>query len=96
MEKLTTNNYNYNFYVINLPDEELKKYIEDTVKHADSLKIKKKSGLIKRIYKKDIYLEHLQRFERGEFGEISLRQSVIDAGFPYQCVLNVKANMARD
>jgi len=95
MERHTELNYNYNFYVINLPDEELKKYIEDTIKHADTLKLKKKSGLKKRIYKKDIYLEHIQRFEKGEFGDISLRQSTINAKLPYQCVLQVKANMQR-
>ena len=41
--------------------------------------------------KTDIYKEHLKKFKEGAFGNMSLRQSCIENGLPYQSVLNMKA-----
>lgn len=43
--------------------------------------------------KSDIYKDHLRKFKEGKFGDMSLRQSCIDEGLPYQSVLNMKAEV---
>jgi uridine kinase len=57
-----------------------------TVERANESKQPKKK-------KSEIYKDHLRKFNEGAFGDMSLRQSCIENGLPYQSVLNMKAEL---
>ena len=69
------------FYFINVPEGEMKKFIEETITKAEIPKVKKT----------DMYKEYLRRFNAGEGKDLSLRQYCIENHLPYQSVINARA-----
>lgn len=58
----------------------------ETVERANEVKKPKEK-------KSDIYKKHLRKFKEGFFKDMSLRQSCISEGLPYQSVLNMRAEL---
>lgn len=58
----------------------------ETVERANEVKKPKEK-------KTDIYKKHLMKFKEGFYKDMSLRQSCISEGLPYQSVLNMKAEL---
>ncbi len=65
-------------------EKKLAEKSRETVEKANEVKAPK-------VKKTDLYKQHLAKFDAGEYGDISLRQSCIEEGLPYQQVLKAKA-----
>lgn len=69
-----------------IAEKKLAEKSRETVERANEVKKPKQK-------KTDIYKEHLAKFEQGAFGDMSLRQSCIENGLPYQSVINMRAEI---
>jgi uridine kinase len=67
-------------------EKKLAEKSREIVERANEVKKPKQS-------KSEIYKDHLRKFKEGKFGDMSLRQSCIDNGLPYQSVLNMRAEL---
>lgn len=68
-----------------IAEKKLSEKSRETVSQANESQKKEK--------KSDIYKKHLRKFKEGAYGNISLRQSCIREGLPYQSVLNMRAEI---
>jgi hypothetical protein len=69
-----------------IAEKKLAEKSRETVERANEIKAPKQK-------KSDIYKDHLRKFNEGKFGDMSLRQSCINEGLPYQSVVNMKAEL---
>lgn len=69
-----------------IAEKKLAEKSRETVERANAPKEVK-------VKKSDIYKKHLAKFKEGAFGDMSLRQSCINEGLPYQSVMNMKAEL---
>jgi hypothetical protein len=69
-----------------IAEKKLAEKSRETVERANAPKEPKQK-------KSDIYKDHIRKFNMGKFGDMSLRQSCIENGLPYQSVINMKAEL---
>lgn len=94
----------YKLHLFHKPPEEWTKQYDDRRAVAEKKLAEKSREIVERSNevrkpkekKSDIYKKHLKKFREGFYKDMSLRQSCISEGLPYQSVLNMRAEMDID